>query len=41
LRFVYDRDIFHSDFVLVSGDVVSNIRLQQVIEAHKYVSAPP
>jgi hypothetical protein len=38
LRIVYERDILTNDFVLVSGDVISNLRLQPIIEAHKYAA---
>ncbi|KAH3767350.1 translation initiation factor eIF-2B subunit epsilon [Pelomyxa schiedti] len=35
MREVYSRNIFTSDFVLVYGDVVANIDLQQVVTEHK------
>jgi translation initiation factor eIF-2B subunit epsilon len=35
LREVYDMDIIRSDFVLVSGDIVSNLNLEAAIEKHR------
>ncbi len=35
LRIIDQRDIIKSDFVLVSGDTVSNMNLAPVLEAHK------
>ena len=34
---MYDMNIIETDFVLVSGDVVSNMKLNSAIEKHKYV----
>ena len=35
LRIIDQRDIIKSDFVLVSGDTVSNLNLAPVLEAHR------
>eukprot|EP01094_Clydonella_sp_ATCC50884_P029950 TRINITY_DN957_c0_g1_i1.p1 TRINITY_DN957_c0_g1~~TRINITY_DN957_c0_g1_i1.p1 ORF type:complete len:622 (-),score=225.65 TRINITY_DN957_c0_g1_i1:471-2336(-) len=35
LRVVYDRECFSSDFVLVSGDVVSNLDLKPILQQHQ------
>ncbi|XP_062611312.1 translation initiation factor eIF-2B subunit epsilon-like [Saccostrea cucullata] len=35
LREIHDKSVIRSDFVLVYGDVVANIRLQDVLEEHK------
>jgi len=35
LRIIDQRDIIKSDFVLVSGDTVSNVDLAPVLEAHR------
>ncbi|KAI3965036.1 hypothetical protein MKX01_013967 [Papaver californicum] len=35
LRFVYERDVIHGDFVLISGDTVTNMSLKQVLQDHK------
>ncbi|CAN1761219.1 Probable translation initiation factor eIF-2B subunit epsilon [Linum perenne] len=35
LRFIYERNVIHGDFVLVSGDTVSNMSLTQAIKEHK------
>ena len=35
LRIIDQRDIIKSDFVLVSGDTVSNLSLAPVLEAHR------
>lgn len=35
LREIYNLQIISSDFVLVSGDVISNMKLQPVLQAHR------
>jgi NDP-sugar pyrophosphorylase family protein len=35
MRDVYTRGIVTSDFVLVMGDLVSNVKIDQVVRAHK------
>ncbi|PRQ24526.1 putative nucleotide-diphospho-sugar transferase [Rosa chinensis] len=35
LRLIYERNVIHGDFVLVSGDTVSNMSLTQVLQEHK------
>lgn len=35
LRFLDHKDILKTDFVLVSGDVITNVRLLHVLEAHR------
>lgn len=35
LRDVYTHGVITSDFVLVFGDLVSNVRLDEVVRAHK------
>ncbi|KAF4371921.1 hypothetical protein F8388_000088 [Cannabis sativa] len=35
LRFVYERNVIHGDFVLISGDTVSNMSLTQALQEHK------
>ncbi|EAU88454.1 translation initiation factor eif-2b [Coprinopsis cinerea okayama7 len=35
MRDIYTRGLVTSDFVLVSGDLVSNIRIDEVVKAHK------
>lgn len=35
LRFIDQRNVVRGDFVLVSGDTVSNMSLKEVIQAHK------
>jgi translation initiation factor eIF-2B subunit epsilon len=35
MRDIYTHQIITSDFILVSGDLVSNIRLDEVVRAHK------
>ncbi|KAL9641863.1 hypothetical protein ABK040_011848 [Willaertia magna] len=35
LRLIHEMDIIRSDFVLVQGDVISNINLQPIVEQHK------
>lgn len=36
LREMYNLDLIDSDFILVSGDLVANMRLDKVLAAHKY-----
>ncbi|XP_024179975.1 translation initiation factor eIF-2B subunit epsilon isoform X2 [Rosa chinensis] len=35
LRVIYERNVIHGDFVLISGDTVSNMSLTQVLQEHK------
>ncbi|XP_061995268.1 uncharacterized protein LOC133713168 [Rosa rugosa] len=35
LRLIYERDVIHGDFVLISGDTVSDMSLTQVLQEHK------
>lgn len=35
MRDVYTRGLVTSDFVLVAGDLVSNVRIDEVVRAHK------
>nr|XP_023927912.1 translation initiation factor eIF-2B subunit epsilon-like [Quercus suber] len=35
LRLIYERNVIHGDFVLISGDTVSNMSLTQVLKEHK------
>ncbi|XP_068665360.1 uncharacterized protein [Aristolochia californica] len=35
LRLIYERNVIHGDFILVSGDTVSNMCLKQVLQEHK------
>lgn len=35
LREIFSKQIFASDFVLVFGDCVSNMRLDVVLQAHR------
>ncbi|KAM9976101.1 hypothetical protein ACTFIR_009942 [Dictyostelium discoideum] len=35
LRGVYDAQVIQSDFILISGDVVSNMNLQKALQIHK------
>lgn len=35
LRDVDDKSLIRSDFVLVTGDVVANIKLKQIVEEHR------
>ncbi|XVF56961.1 hypothetical protein PTKIN_Ptkin06aG0163100 [Pterospermum kingtungense] len=35
LRLIYERHVIHGDFVLISGDTVSNMSLTQVLQEHK------
>ncbi len=37
LRHLNEMDVIHSDFVLISGDVISNIKLATVLKTHKWV----
>ncbi|OVA19098.1 Bacterial transferase hexapeptide repeat [Macleaya cordata] len=35
LRLIYERNVIHGDFVLISGDTVSNMCLTQALQEHK------
>ncbi|XP_062144688.1 uncharacterized protein LOC133852038 isoform X1 [Alnus glutinosa] len=35
LRLIYERNVINGDFVLISGDTVSNMSLTQVLKEHK------
>ncbi|KAG8472866.1 hypothetical protein CXB51_034829 [Gossypium anomalum] len=35
LRLIYERNVIHGDFVLISGDTVSNMSLIQAFQEHK------
>lgn len=35
MRDVYTHQIITGDFVLVAGDLVSNVRIDEVVRAHK------
>ena len=35
MRDIYTHGIITSDFVLVSGDLVSSVRIDEAVEAHK------
>ncbi|CAN6575553.1 unnamed protein product [Malus baccata var. baccata] len=35
LRLIYERNVIHGDFVLISGDTLSNMSLTQVLQEHK------
>ncbi|PKI44626.1 hypothetical protein CRG98_034981 [Punica granatum] len=35
LRFIYERNVIHGDFILISGDTVSNMSLTRVLQEHK------
>ncbi|PSS24876.1 Translation initiation factor eIF-2B subunit epsilon like [Actinidia chinensis var. chinensis] len=35
LRLIYEQHVIHGDFVLISGDTLSNMSLTQVLEEHK------
>nr|GLL39516.1 translation initiation factor eIF-2B subunit epsilon-like [Ipomoea trifida]GMD55934.1 translation initiation factor eIF-2B subunit epsilon-like [Ipomoea batatas] len=35
LRLIYERNVIHGDFVLVSGDTVSNMSLSEALKEHK------
>lgn len=37
LREIHDKSVIRSDFVLVFGDTVANLRLQDVLQEHKWV----
>jgi translation initiation factor eIF-2B subunit epsilon len=37
LRFFHAADLITNDFVLIAGDVISNIDLKPIIAQHKYV----
>jgi hypothetical protein len=41
LREIYNLQIISSDFVLVSGDVISNMKLQPVLQAHRSLTTSP
>lgn len=35
MRDIYTRGIITGDFVLVSGDLVSNVRIDEIVRVHK------
>lgn len=35
LRLIYERNVIHGDFVLISGDTVSNMSLTRALQEHK------
>ncbi|XP_023521967.1 translation initiation factor eIF-2B subunit epsilon-like [Cucurbita pepo subsp. pepo] len=35
LRLIYERNVIHGDFVLITGDTVSNMPLTQALQEHK------
>ncbi|KAK3132676.1 hypothetical protein QOZ80_6AG0526120 [Eleusine coracana subsp. coracana] len=35
LRVMYDRGVIHGDFVLISGDTISNMSLKEALQEHK------
>ncbi|XP_042446363.1 uncharacterized protein LOC122031304 [Zingiber officinale] len=35
LRVIYEKSVIHGDFVLISGDAISNLNLAQVLREHK------
>lgn len=35
LRLIYEQNVIHGDFVLISGDTVSNMSLAQALQEHK------
>lgn len=35
LRFIYERNVINGDFILISGDTVSNMSLTEALEEHK------
>ncbi|XP_047337894.1 translation initiation factor eIF-2B subunit epsilon [Impatiens glandulifera] len=35
LRLIYERNVIHGDFILISGDTVSNMSLAEAVEEHK------
>lgn len=37
LREIDGRSLVKSDFILVSGDVIANIKLDQILQEHKWV----
>jgi hypothetical protein len=37
LREMYNSGLLKHDFILVSGDVVSNMKLDRVLAAHRYI----
>jgi translation initiation factor eIF-2B subunit epsilon len=36
LRDIDSKQILQGDFVLLTGDIISNMNLNQAVEAHKY-----
>ena len=38
LREIHDQSIIKSDFILIFGDVVTNVNLLSLLEEHKYVA---
>lgn len=38
LRELFSRQLLRAEFVLVTGDVVSNMRFDEVVQAHKYIA---
>jgi NDP-sugar pyrophosphorylase family protein len=40
LREIESQQLIKADFILVSGDVVSNMNLQEVLQLHKYSFHP-
>ena len=37
LRRIHELDVIRNDFILIQGDVISNLNLAPIVEAHKYV----
>lgn len=35
LRLIYEQNVIHGDFVLITGDTVSNMSLTQILQEHK------
>jgi translation initiation factor eIF-2B subunit epsilon len=35
LREIHDKSVIRSDFILVYGDIVANIKLQDILDEHK------
>ncbi|XP_050940737.1 uncharacterized protein LOC103495740 isoform X1 [Cucumis melo] len=35
LRLIYERNVIHGDFVLITGDTISNMSLTQALQEHK------
>ncbi|XP_077241071.1 uncharacterized protein LOC143881706 [Tasmannia lanceolata] len=35
LRLIYERNVIHGDFILISGDTVSNMSLTEALQVHK------